>query len=234
MSNDAQLSLIRHFRSLGLTEGDPLPSEQELSHALSMGRPALREALAGLEALGLVKSKQGARRRLGALGMQTVVESLTRFMEPSPRLLAEMLDVRRVLETAFFPAAVANMSPSTLRRLRRIVDQMSAKAGRGEPFLEEDAAFHRVLYEHLDNATFQSLVTAFWRMFGEMSKQLQVGRDLPATAKRHLHIIEALEAGDTTLAMHELNVHFFDVRARLNSFRSDVQPGATLAEPQRA
>lgn len=232
MSEDLQRNLIQRFHTLGLNEGDVLPSEQDLTRDLAVSRPALREALAGLESLGLVTSKQGARRRLGALGMRTVVDSLTRYMEPSPSLLAEMLDIRRVLETAFFPAAVADMSPTTLRRLRRLVDQMNSKAEHGQPFLEEDASFHRVLYEHLDNATFQSLVAAFWRLFGEMSRQLQVGRDLRATARRHLRIVEALEAGDTPLAMHELNVHFFDVRARLTGYRRGGRNDASTQDLQ--
>ena len=227
MASDLELQLIRHFRLLELAPGDPLPREQDLVQDLHVSRPALREALAALEALGLVASRQGARRTLGTSDMQTVVEALTRYMEPSPEVMLELLDVRRVLEAAFFPIAVAKMSANTLRELRRIADRMEAKAAHGQPFVQEDAQFHQVLYEQLGNKTLQGLVAAFWRLFDEMSEQFQVGGDLQATAHRHLRIVETLEAGDTSLATHELNVHFFDVRARFTALRSKERTGGT-------
>ncbi len=219
MPVELEMRLLQHFRVLELLPGDTLPPEQDLVRDLSVSRPALREALAALQALGLVTSRQGSRRVLGEVSMQAVVEALTRFMEPSIDLMLEMLDVRRVLEVAFFPTAVANMTPSTLRELRRLVDRMESKAARGLPFIREDAAFHQLLYVHVDNHTFHGLVAAFWHMFDESSEQLQVGSDLPASAHRHATIVDALEAGDTPLAIHELNVHFFDVRSRLTASR---------------
>jgi len=227
VASDLELQLIRHFRLLELAPGDPLPREQDLVQDLHVSRPALREALAALEALGLVASRQGARRTLGTSDMQTVVEALTRYMEPSPEVMLELLDVRRVLEAAFFPIAVAKMSANTLRELRRIADRMEAKAAHGQPFVQEDAQFHQTLYEQLGNATLLGLIAAFWRLFDEMSEQFQVGGDLQATAHRHLRIVETLEAGDTSLATHELNVHFFDVRARFTALRSKERTGGT-------
>lgn len=234
MPVELEMRLVQHFRELELLPGDTLPPEQDLVRDLSVSRPALREALAALQALGLVVSKQGSRRVLGEFSMQSVVETLTRFMEPTIELMLEMLDVRRVLEAAFFPTAVANMSPATLRELRRVVDRMESKAARGLPFIREDAAFHQLLYTHVDNRTFHGLVAAFWHMFDESSEQLQVGSDLPASAHRHAAIIEALEAGDTPLAIHELNVHFFDVRARLTASSDQQQRARPASEPTRS
>jgi len=233
MSVDLEMRLIRHFRVLELAPGDALPAEQDLVRDLGVSRSALREALAALEALGLVASKQGARRTLGTFDMQNVVETLTRYMEPSTDLMLEMLDVRRVLEAAFFPVAVANMSATTLRELRRVVDRMESKATRGQPFAREDAAFHGLLYEHLGNKTLEGLVASFWRLFDEMSDQLQVSQDLPASADSHLRIVAALEAGDTSLATHQLNVHFFDVRARLTAHRNKDAGSSAVAQSVR-
>ena len=143
MATDLESRLVKHFRVLELVAGDPLPREQDLARDLQVSRPALREALAALEAVGLVVSRQGARRTLGTFDVQTVVEALTRYVEPSTELMLEMLDVRRMLEAAFFPITVAKMSANTLRELRAIADRMEAKAARGQPFVQEDAAFHQ-------------------------------------------------------------------------------------------
>ena len=236
MTADLESRLLKHFRLLELAAGDPLPREQDLARDLQVSRPALREGLAALEALGFVVSRQGARRTLGTVGMETIAKALTRYIEPSPELMVEMLDVRRMLEAAFFPIAVAQMSASTLRELRLIVDRMEAKAARDQPFVEEDAAFHRVLYDQLGNATLQGIIAVFWNLFDEMSEKFKIGGDLRMTARRHLRIVEMLEAGDTALAIHELNVHFFDVRSRFAGLRAQGlgNPRETVAKREAA
>ena len=56
------LRLLRELQALGLQSGDHLPSETDLAARLGVGRPQVREALRMLEAIGTVRSRQGARR----------------------------------------------------------------------------------------------------------------------------------------------------------------------------
>lgn len=218
-------------RELGLTPGDDLPTEQELAARLDVSRAALREALAVLDGFGIVVSRQGARRSLGRFDMTAVVLRLTEMMEPTTDVLIELLDVRRVLEVAFFPTAVANMSAKKIGDLREVTNRMHAKAEQGRAFIEDDQAFHHAIYAHLDNATLESLLTAFWQMFERMSPETTTGRDLVESARSHSRIVDALRAGDTQLAVHQLNVHFFDVRTRLTHQRaaSRTSPATTPA-----
>jgi GntR family transcriptional regulator, transcriptional repressor for pyruvate dehydrogenase complex len=227
MPEDLQDRILRHFRDLELSPGDTIPSEQSLTVELGVSRSALREAFAGLESFGIVNATQGARRTLGAVDMASVVHRLLQTMYPSIEVLLELLDVRRVLEAAFFPSVAANMPEARLRELRRIVDRMHEKASRGLPFIEEDASFHTALYESLDNKTLEGLVSAFWQMFEQMSSQTQIGKDLPESARSHSRIVEALESRDATLALHRLNVHFFDVRTRLTAAQASQRLSQT-------
>lgn len=222
MTDLLQDRILAHFRDLELLPGDTIPPEQALSADLNVSRASLREAFAGLEAFGIVNVRQGARRTLASADMSSVVGRLVQTMNPSIDVLLELLDVRRVLEVAFFPAAVSAMPKTRLRELRRIVDRMHDKASRGLPFIEEDAAFHKALYLELGNKTLEGLLGAFWQMFEHMSAQTQIGHDLPETARSHSRIVEALELDDVPLAVHQLNVHFFDVRSRLTRAREKV------------
>jgi DNA-binding FadR family transcriptional regulator len=219
--------ILQHLRELELLPGEPIPTEQSLATSLDVSRAALREALAALEAFGVVNTRQGARRTLGEFNMAIVVRKLAQTMQPSTQVLLELLDVRRVLEVAFFPVAVANMSVKKVRELRSIVDRMRSKASRGEPFLEEDAEFHQAIYAHLDNKTLEGLLGAFWQMFEQTSSDNRTGHDLPESARSHARIVEALELGDTALGVHQLNVHFFDVRSRLTTGKA-VESGLAL------
>lgn len=219
MANPLHDRVLEHFRQLELLPGDAIPTEQALSASLNVSRASLREAFAGLEAFGIVNARQGARRVLASADMSSVVGRLVQTMDPSIDVLLELLDVRRVLEAAFFPAAVAAMPKTRLRELRRIVDRMHEKASRGLPFIDEDAAFHEALYVDLGNKTLEGLLGAFWQMFEHMSAQTRIGHDLPESARSHSRIVEALELDDVPLAVHQLNVHFFDVRSRLTRAR---------------
>jgi DNA-binding FadR family transcriptional regulator len=55
-----------HILHEGLKPGDPLPSETQLSQALGVSRTALREAMRGLEATGMIETRHGVGRRVKA------------------------------------------------------------------------------------------------------------------------------------------------------------------------
>lgn len=223
--------VLQLFRESELLPGETIPTEQHLAATLGVSRPALREALAVLEAFGAVRSRQGARRTLGSFDASILMDEMLKLLPPTAHDLRELLDVRRVLEVAFFPIAVADMPPRKIRELRTITDRMEAKAARGTDFVEEDAQFHSAIYAHLGNKTLEGLLGSFWGMFEASSNETRTGRDLPASARSHARIVDALEAGDTALAVHQLNVHFFDVRARL--FSQDIAAHPPIVPAQQ-
>lgn len=221
--------VLQLFRESGLRAGDSIATEQELSAELGVSRSALREALAVLEAFGVVVARQGARRTFGSFDSSVLMSEILQLLPPTTHDLRELLDVRRVLEVAFFPIAVADMPPRKIHELRQITNRMEAKAARGIDFVDEDALFHSAIYAHLGNKTLEGLLTSFWRMFEASSNETKTGRDLPASALSHARIVDGLEAGDTALAVHQLNVHFFDVRARLLSQDESIKPDTSNA-----
>ena len=215
MSTSLEDRVLAYFHGAGLRFGDVVPSELELASELKVGRPALREALGALEAIGIVQSRQGARRTLGAFDMGAVIRTLTIGIVPDLGALRSLLEVRRVLEIGFLPQAAIKLEPEDIKLLRSLTDTMQAKASRGEVFLAEDHAFHAAIYRHLHNPILSGLLEAFWELFDHMGAETRTGTNLPATAASHARIVDALGAGELALAVHHLNSHFFDVRSRL-------------------
>jgi DNA-binding FadR family transcriptional regulator len=207
--------LMREFRLRQLVPGDAIPSEQVLAQELNVGRPALREGLRALETLGIVRGRQGARRVLHSFDLAPLVRHLTTSLAPTPESVHELLEVRRVLEVSFFPHVMSLFTREDIARLRFLADKMTEKAARGEVFLKEDADFHAALFARIHNRVLTGLLEAFWELFEETSSETTTGSDLPATARSHAQIVDAIESGDAALAAHQLNSHFFDVRARL-------------------
>ncbi|HEX5334226.1 MAG TPA: GntR family transcriptional regulator, partial [Cellulomonas sp.] len=149
MSSSLEDRVLAYFHAAGLRAGDVVPSELELASELKVGRPALREALGALEVIGIVQSRQGARRTLGTFDMGAVIRTLTIGIVPDLQSLRSLLEVRRVLEVGFFPQAAAKLTVQDVANLRSLTDTMQEKASRGEVFVSEDQAFHAAIYEHL-------------------------------------------------------------------------------------
>jgi len=225
LSSSLEDRVLAHFHDAGLRPGDVVPSEIDLASDLKVGRPALREALGALEVIGIVQSRQGARRTLGTFDMGAVIRTLTIGIVPDLDALRSLLEVRRVLEIGFFPQAAVKLTPKDITQLRALTTTMAQKAAHGEVFVTEDQAFHAGIYRHLDNPILWGLLQAFWELFDHMGADTRTGTNLPATAAAHERIIEALDAGELALAVHHLNSHFFDVRARLVRQGTSPTPG---------
>jgi DNA-binding FadR family transcriptional regulator len=221
-SHDRLIALLRRE---GYTAGDVLPTEPLLAQKLNVSRQSVRETLAGLQALGVVQARQGARRRLVGFDPGAFGRNVGLTLPYTAESLEELLEVRRVLEVAYFSKAVATINPRRVRKLRDLTDQMACKAERDQTFLDEDEQFHELLYDGLGNRTLVGILSGFWHYFKAASPAVTTGSDLPRTAKVHADMVDAIELGDLELAGHRLDVHFFDVRQRISRL-------PTLADPQ--
>jgi DNA-binding FadR family transcriptional regulator len=226
------MRLIKIFELQGIQPGDFIPTEESLVCELNVGRPTLREGLHALEALGVVESRQGARRILKTFNLGILVKHLTRSIVPTVAEIRELLDIRRVLEVYFFPQAMAKFTPEAIIRLRQLTNIMEKKAKRGEVFLKEDAEFHREIFRNLDNRVLHGLLDAFWGIFDETYSELTTGRNLPETARCHAVILDAIEADDCVLATHLLSSHFHDVLSRLR--RESANPSINQQRERKA
>ncbi len=124
-----------------LQEGDKLPPEREMTQRLGIGRPALREGLKSLEMLGLVERRHG-------LGNFIINKVQASYFEPlsCPFMLnhgteSEIFEMRSCLETYTAAKAAEIATPSDIRSLRAIAQQMvSARTP------SEKASFDRNLH----------------------------------------------------------------------------------------
>jgi DNA-binding FadR family transcriptional regulator len=123
--------LMKIFELQGIQPEDFIPTEESLVRELNVGRPTLREGLHALEALGVVESRQGARRIFKTFNLGILVKHLTRSIVPTVAEIRELLNIRQVLEVYFFPQAMAKFTPETIIRLRQLTNIMEKKAKGG-------------------------------------------------------------------------------------------------------
>jgi DNA-binding FadR family transcriptional regulator len=220
--NSAILERLRaHIAEQRLRPGDRLPSENELAEGLGVSRPAVREALRALEGLGMVEVLHGKGRFLRQFNMEPIAASMAHSLLIQSSSLRDLLDVRRALEVAFLPEAVASLDEATTSELRAAVERMRELYAAGEPFISEDACFHRALFSRVDNAVLRELLDAFWAMFKVVRlDQVAPPRDASETILFHARILEHVAAGDVEKARAVLIEHFADVKQRVEKLEA--------------
>ncbi len=203
-----------------LETGDPLPTENELSAVLGVGRNTLRESLKVLQALGVIEIRHGFGMFVAPNNFDALADGLTFRGRLSLRHhgqeALELVDVRQALESGLIAGAMALMTPERLAAVEESVLRMETLAGAGENFVEADAEFHRRLFEPLNNELLAGLVGAFLTVHRRIQQELGSDHaDLVAAAALERSIYEAVAAGDAVLAAERLGSHFDGMRRRI-------------------
>ena len=199
--------------------------ELQISRQFGTSQAPVREALRGLEALGVVEISpfRGARVR-----------------RPSTEEILEGYAVRSELESLGARLAVKFLTPADLNELAGYIDQMKAAAAErdGHAVAVADASFHSRIIEIGGNKTLGRV----WRTLEPFSRTLitlvMPGSDPMWTASLHEPILAALRAGDGDLASEALRHHFADaerlaakVWTEAAGAAGSVSPGAAAAQP---
>src|SRR5699024_8216298 len=150
--------VIEVARRRRLEIGDPLPSEAQLCNELNAGRQQIREALSALEALGIVASRQGARRTWKGFDLSSFLRRTTGLLGGTDEMARDLLEVRHALETSMLPAAAHKLARADLVRLRAMAREMVLRAECGESFEELDEQFHRALLAPLSNSALDAIL----------------------------------------------------------------------------
>lgn len=206
----------------GLRPGDPLPSEQVLIDALGVSRSSVREAVRHLQALDIVTVKQGSGTFVGDLSLDPLVESLAFRAQlnagASRSTLAEVIDVRHLLDTGTAPHVCAALEGTDQPELAHLVDEMITRAEAGRLFSDLDFAFHDTLLAAAGNEVVHQLVNSLWSVHQivvpRVSTRLVTLR-LAATAHSHGDMLAAACAGDVVAYTRAVDAHYAPIRAVL-------------------
>ena len=199
----------------GILSGDYPPDsrivETQVARELGTSQAPVREALRGLEALGVVEIApfRGARVR-----------------RPSKREIIEAYAVRFALEGLAAQLAVPRMAEEDLADLTALFDEMesAADADDGHRVAEADARFHGRIVELADNATLAKV----WRSLEPFSRTyltlVAPGADPRWSADLHGPVLAALRQRDAAAVVEALRRHFEEVSENMARRWPDDEP----------
>lgn len=204
-----------------LQAGDALESENELAAHLGVSRNSMREAIKGLESVGILETRRGLGVFVSSFSFNPLLESLPYGLMRDLKRLQELLDIRQALEESMIGNAIEQMTEADLRSLESALQAMEARADAGEPFSDEDREFHRCLLASLHNETLIKLLDVFWLAFSHASTQASILSSEPlSTYHDHAAIVEAVAERNAERARTALVEHYRGIRERLHEVKN--------------
>jgi DNA-binding FadR family transcriptional regulator len=172
-----------------------LPSERELQVQLGVSRFTLREGLARLQALGLLRIEHGrgafVRPDVSRRSLEDVLSPM--FSHRNPQHLTDLMQARALIEGEVAAQAAAGRSEADLVCLEahlaegcRCLDDPSA-------FGKHDFDFHQALARIADNAFYRLFLEAIAAPVGEfLADHALSAQNRQAAADSHQAIVEAI------------------------------------------
>ncbi len=195
-----------------LKPGDKLPSERELAEMLRVSRGSIRDAIRGLELMGLVEPRQGTGTIVRAVAADSLTNPFTTALKRRHELVTELLDFRKMLEPPLAARAATHASTEELAEMEEILRRQEIKQGRGESTVAEDSEFHYNVALASGNSVVIKVLDILMDLLRETrERSLQVDGRAEKSLAGHRRILAAIGNHDTEAAKDAMRRHIEDV-----------------------
>lgn len=206
-------ALIREGR---WAPGDQIPPERELAERFRVSRTSVREALRALELQGVIESKQGGGTFVRTADTEALIPPLAAAILRGQREMAEVLEVRGLIEPGIARLAAARASAEHVAELEGLLQRQRECIAEGRPFVDEDTAFHYTLARAADNHILLRLHNVILDVLRESRQSYLHVPDRPQTSLRgHEAILAAVKLGDADAAYDASLAHITEVRDKI-------------------
>ncbi|MHC5560823.1 FadR/GntR family transcriptional regulator [Kocuria sp. U4B] len=212
--------LTRMIHEGELKPGDKLPNERELAETTGVSRTTVREALRDLELRGLVTRTRGRGTLVRAMDRPDLHAGMLGTMEPTQRVLREVMDLRAVIEPPMAERAADRALDTELAALLRPLEQAEEEIRRDHPSIELlvrlDVEFHSEVARLTHNPMLSRLlgVANEW-MAPSRAETHQTQQRLDRSVAAHRRIYEAIRSHDAEAARTAMSAHIHEVSTNI-------------------
>ncbi len=197
-----------------LRPGDRIGTEAELAIQLGVSRPALREAVRLLVGSNRVRAARGpgggvfvAQTPDGSLA-RTISEAIAAMLASAATSIAELTEVRLLLEVPLAGLAARRASDGHLAELREAIAAASAAPDDDAVQRDSDIRFHRTIAAAAGNRVAGALAGWSADVLQSRLKDLIAPAIVEAVARdQHSEILEAIEQRNAGLAERAMRLH---------------------------
>lgn len=205
--------------------GSMLPSERVLCETFGVSRVSVREAISGLEAIGLVKVRHGR----GAFVRSSLADPegpFVKYLELHREELLELIKVRGALDELAVEEAAVRGTDDGLANMVAAQDAFAAAVASDDlaDMAARDVAFHVSIARSSDGNLLPELLVELNQLLEE-SRRLTLsarGRSMQSV-QEHQAIVEAILAKDGPGARMAVARHIFSVQGWITKFQTSSE-----------
>jgi GntR family transcriptional repressor for pyruvate dehydrogenase complex len=195
-----------------LRPGDKLPSERELAEMLRVSRSSIRDAIRGLELMGLVEPRQGAGTIVREVSAELLPNPFANALKRRRELVSELLDFRKMLEPPLAARAATHASSDEIAEMDDILRRQEEKQVQGDAAVAEDAEFHYSIALASGNSVVLKVLDILMDLLRDTrERSLQVEGRAQKSLAGHRRILAAIKRHDGDAAKSAMRRHIEDV-----------------------
>jgi GntR family transcriptional regulator, transcriptional repressor for pyruvate dehydrogenase complex len=211
----------------GFQPGDRLPSIADMARRFGVGHPTLREALKKLETLGIVNIRHGSGVYVGRDDNSLVISNPVFTGSITRRLLVDLVEARIPVELTTVELAAKNATAEDVEQMRQLLVRASESLDDDALLNSANMAFHRAIASASGNSVLSQLLEVLTNVFHDEQRViLNIYGSRRRDHQEHLQILQAIEAGDSELAVSRMRAHLNGVREVLLRWEPDTVPAA--------
>jgi GntR family transcriptional regulator, transcriptional repressor for pyruvate dehydrogenase complex len=208
LTDQTAAALREYILANRLAPGTRLPSETTLASSLGVSRNVLRQAVASLQGLGMLRVEQGSGMYVADLADTEVFRQIAAWMASETLTEAEYLQVRGIWERGIYELVMDRAQPADFDRLEEMAAAMLATEDPKESAARHDE-FHEALLSVTGNTFLITIDTILRRFFWEFGYQHALVRKPPAARllDGHRSIVQIMRSGDRGAIQEMIDLH---------------------------
>lgn len=206
-------NLLDLIRSGSIKPGQQLPTERDLAAMMQVSRPSVREAVRGLQILGVIKTRQGGGLFVTSLTAAEILSPLQMLITLTDENFEALHESRVIVEGAVGRLLAARIDAPTIARLAKIVQVQQGLTNDPVAFRVSDKEFHRTLGAVLCNPFLDRISEALYLLGNEYRNiAWETAGVLTRSVEDHRNIVAALETRNPdqitdAMVRHMISVH---------------------------
>lgn len=218
LSDIVSQTLFKYILEYKLQKGDKLPSSNELSKSLNIGRTSIREGIRELEAIGLLTTRQGYGVSLNEVTVDMLFSvnrkiPLAELLILSKKELIDLMSLRLVIEIDICRLAAENTRAADLEKLEMLLEEMEQTKDDPTGFIVPDMAFHKQIAVSSGNVIYPKIFDMISELF---RKQQTIVALRPGAKNRaikyHQDILSFLKKKDADGTVEVIKAHLENTR----------------------
>jgi GntR family transcriptional repressor for pyruvate dehydrogenase complex len=197
----------RHILENQLRPGAKLPSETELAQLLGVSRSSVREGLRVLQILGMVETRVGQGSFVGHFELEEIVAQMSFRLGSSHPDYVDLMEMRELLELKAVELAANRIKQDSLDEMEAVLGRMEEKIKSGASWVDEDIAFHEIIFRASGNKVLLTMVDAITGLLRSIRHAGIKLADTDDEIEQHTAIYRALRGRDADRASDLMTIH---------------------------